>query len=77
MTIAQPLPQPAYSDLPIEGFEEQAGLLKSESQACKGGNVMVEDPTPSIFPSYSSSFSLDNFVAYTFPDIAMDLDSFA
>ena len=39
---------------------------------------MVVDHTMSFSPiSFSHSFSFDDFIAHTFPDVAMDLDSFA
>ena len=73
---AQPSLWPAYPDCLVLEFEEQVEVLKSGSQAYKGGNVMVEDSTPSFSPYFLPSFSLDDFVAHSLPDIAMDLDSF-
>ena len=35
--------------------------------------VMVED----LILSFSPTFSFDNFVTHAFPDIVMDIDSFA
>ena len=61
--------------------KEDWGILKNPEMGvhCERRTMehMVEDPIPSFLPSYSPSFSFNNFIAYTFPDIAMDLDSFA
>ena len=75
--ISQPSLWLAYLDHPVMGLEEQAWELESGSQAYKGGNVTVEDPTLSFSPYFSPSFSFDNSITCAFPDIAMDLDSFA
>ena len=38
-----------------------------------GVSVIVEDPTLSLLPT----FSFNNFISNAFPDLAMDIDSFA
>ena len=60
----------------IPELEGQVEVLEPESQEYKGGNVTVEDPTPSFSPSHSPPFSHADFITYAFPDIAMDLDPF-
>ena len=65
-----------YPGHQVTELEEQAWELKSGSQAYKGGNVTVKDPTLSFSPSYLPSFSFNDFVVSAFPANAMDPNAF-
>ena len=71
-------PQPLHAHPPPEWLTEE--VFESGSQRNNGGNVTIEDPLAPFSPfsfadcTMLDHFSLNDFIAIAFPDIARDLD---